>query len=107
MGSKLAIQSASKGVGEFATDKYKGQSDNEDISGSEDELEASAYLSQLVGTKCRAPFTHDYGGLHYGNAMIWSVDPPSELDADGDYKVIVFLKVYFISVFYYFYVCLL
>ncbi|XP_012945956.1 zinc finger CCCH-type with G patch domain-containing protein [Aplysia californica] len=54
---------------------------------------ADVYLSSLIGTKCRAPFSHDWGGLHYGNAMILSADAPSNEDAVADHKVrVVFVN---------------
>ncbi|CAG5135884.1 unnamed protein product, partial [Candidula unifasciata] len=67
---------------------------NYDSSGDEDsreELQASPDYSQLIGTKCRAPFSHEYGGFHYGNAMIWSIDPLAE--SSDEYKVrVVFIN---------------
>ena len=54
--------------------KPSNSNDHFESGGYEDDHEANRYLYSLIGTKCRAPFSHDWGGLHYGNAMIISVD---------------------------------
>lgn len=69
-----------------ASRNYNNNDSGEDDDSNEGQ-QSSADYSQLIGTKCRAPFSHDYGGLHYGNAMIWSVDPPAESDDKATYKV--------------------
>ncbi|KAI8771006.1 zinc finger CCCH-type with G patch domain-containing protein [Biomphalaria glabrata] len=68
--------------------------DSSDSDDSEDDAaDGSSYFSDLIGTKCRAPFHHEYGGHHYGNAMIWSADPPSDITDAKEYMVrVIFLN---------------
>ncbi|XP_059177745.1 zinc finger CCCH-type with G patch domain-containing protein-like [Physella acuta] len=71
-------------------EEEESSEDSSDVSS--DELDSS-YFSELIGTKCRAPFYHEWGGHHYGNAMIWSVNPPSENDDISNHKVrVIFLN---------------
>ena len=37
-------------------------------------------FEEIVGTKCRAPFTHEWGEKTYGNALIAEVDDESNLE---------------------------
>ncbi|CAL1527389.1 unnamed protein product [Lymnaea stagnalis] len=74
-------------------DDSDDDSNSDDESSSDDETLDASYFSHLVGTKCRAPFFHDWGGHHYGNAMIWSVEPPLETDDADNFKVrVIFLN---------------
>lgn len=40
----------------------------------------SAMFDSIIGTKCRAPFTQEWGEKTYGNAMIAEVDTESDMD---------------------------
>ncbi|KAH9488480.1 hypothetical protein Btru_062315 [Bulinus truncatus] len=67
----------------------QNSSDGDDYSEEEESNgDDSSLFSSLIGTKCRAPFSHEWGGYHYGNAMIWSVDPPSSDSTDYMVRVI-------------------
>ena len=68
--------------------------DSSDTSNNGDEEEEDNFdvsMSHLIGTKCQAPIKNDWGGHHYGNAMIWSIEAPSELDHHSEYRVIGFV----------------
>ncbi|GFO15781.1 Zinc finger ccch-type with g patch domain-containing protein [Plakobranchus ocellatus] len=59
----------------------------------DDDDDMSESLSHLIGTKCQAPIRNEWGGNHYGNAMIWSVDMPSEHTPSSEFKAsVVFLN---------------
>lgn len=49
----------------------------------------SNMYEDIVGTKCRAPFTHDWGEKTYGNALIAEIDAASDLQSP---KVKIFIK---------------
>ncbi|XP_067662234.1 zinc finger CCCH-type with G patch domain-containing protein-like isoform X1 [Haliotis asinina] len=51
--------------------KESGQSDDEE----EADASVAESFSELVGMKCRAPFSHDWGGLAYHNALVFQVEP--------------------------------
>ena len=40
----------------------------------------SDMYNDIVGTKCRAPYTHDWGAKIFGNALIESVVTDTELE---------------------------
>ncbi|BFZ20383.1 hypothetical protein BsWGS_23422 [Bradybaena similaris] len=86
--SRISLPSSSN-----CASRNDNNNDSSEDDDSNEGQQASAEYSQLIGTKCRAPFSHDYGGLHYGNAMIWSVDPPAESDDKATYKIrVVFIN---------------
>lgn len=53
------------------------QDEESDQSDYEKEAHASVAesFSELVGMKCRAPFSHYWGGLSYHNALVFQVEP--------------------------------
>lgn len=44
------------------------------------ETSMSAMFDSIVGTKCRAPFTQEWGEKTYGNAMIAEIDTESDVE---------------------------
>ncbi|XP_071097176.1 zinc finger CCCH-type with G patch domain-containing protein-like [Haliotis cracherodii] len=52
-------------------DEESDQSDGE----KEANVSVAESFSELVGMKCRAPFSHDWGGLSYHNALVFQVEP--------------------------------
>ena len=42
--------------------------------------ELSDMYKDIVGTKCRAPYTHEWGSMGYHNALIIGIDELTDLD---------------------------
>ena len=57
------------------------QIEDSDSQSNQQFMDSDHDVDDISGTKCRAPFSHDWGGLQYYNAMILSVDP---LNADQE-----------------------
>ncbi|GFS03776.1 zinc finger CCCH-type with G patch domain-containing protein [Elysia marginata] len=77
--------------------QYVDHDDNGDSSTSDDDDDVDddfdTSLSHLIGTKCQAPIKNDWGGHHYGNAMIWSIDAVSEMSHSSEFMVrVIFLN---------------
>ncbi|RUS91734.1 hypothetical protein EGW08_000560 [Elysia chlorotica] len=77
--------------------KAAGDEEEDDESGSSDSDEEDngfdTSLSHLIGTKCQAPIKNDWGGHHHGNAMIWSIDTPSDTTNSSEFMVrVIFLN---------------
>lgn len=40
----------------------------------------SNVYKDIIGTKCRAPYTHDWGSMGYHNALIVGIDEQTDLE---------------------------
>ncbi|KAK3728695.1 hypothetical protein RRG08_041879 [Elysia crispata] len=85
-----------KGYSNKATGGKEEDKESRSSSDDSDDEEDNGFdtsLSHLIGTKCQAPIKNDWGGHHYGNAMIWSIDTPSDLTNSSEFMVrVIFLN---------------
>lgn len=90
--SKSLPQAVNK-VNKNVNQDIVGFNEDSSSSSSDDYDDFNQSLSHLIGTKCQAPIKNDWGGHHHGNAMIWSLDGPSELSQSNEYSVrVIFLN---------------
>ncbi|KAJ8316774.1 hypothetical protein KUTeg_005676 [Tegillarca granosa] len=57
-----------------ASTAYESSSYKQDIQGTSNNLIYSEELKDLIGTRCRAPFVHEWGSTSYYNAVISGID---------------------------------
>lgn len=57
-----------------ASTAHESSSHKQDIQGTSNNLIYSEELKDLIGTRCRAPFVHEWGSTSYYNAVISGID---------------------------------
>lgn len=62
-----------------SVNNIKDEDDTSDYNDVQDN-KSSPNFNELIGMKCRVPFSHDWGGMSYHNAIISGIDVSDSVD---------------------------